>query len=272
MQHSRLSIPISGRPRFYRSGEAAIPIPMHLVEKDDEIAVGLQFICNRPLFGACYLRLTSDYFWAMPYGSGVFVSPFVPSDLILPEMLFPGDIDLLVVPYEGDQLIISRTLAIELKVIRASYERQGKSPNRFGFSQALSLLDHGFPRAAVIHLYTSDESPESAWRDVEIARIVDADSGRVELEGTVKADLMPVDLITRGFGRLKSNRPDSRIGVVSAYFADGSRWEPMGARYESNPNGSVEVMEAVGSYFQTSFKRFMDIPRHDPRPEEHRAA
>lgn len=245
---------------------------MHLVEKDDEIAVGLQFICNRPLFGACYLRLASDYFWTMPYGSGVFISPFVPSDQILSKMRFPGDIDLLIIPYEEDRLITSRTLAVELKVIRASYERQGRSPNRFGFSQALSLLDHGFPRVAVIHLYTSDESPESAWRDVEIARIVDVDSGRVELQGRIKADLMPVDLITRGFGRLKSNRPDDRIGVVSAYFSERSRWDPMGACYELNPNAKAEVMEAVGSYFQTNFERFMDIPRHDPHPEEHRTA
>ena len=157
----------------------------------------------------------------MPPKSGVFVIGFVPSSEVISDMSFPGDINLLVIPYEGDDLVIARTLAIEIKVVRASFENQGKSPDRFGFSQAQSLLDHGFPYAGVLHLIVSDTSPEDAWEEVQVARVID-EEGRVEFVGTTKADMMPANLISRSYGRLKANRQNETIGIIGSYFA---RWK-----------------------------------------------
>ena len=83
----------------------------------------------------------------------------VQMSLLKPAVRFPGDIDILIVPYENDFLQLDRVLAIEVKVVRASFEKQGRSPNDFGISQTKALLRAGFPYCAVAHLIVSDESP-----------------------------------------------------------------------------------------------------------------
>jgi hypothetical protein len=56
---------------------------------------------------------------------------------------------LLAIPYEENEMILSMTIAIEVKIVRACYSNKGKSPNQYGFSQASALLEHGFPYAGV---------------------------------------------------------------------------------------------------------------------------
>lgn len=261
MLRTRLRVPISNRPRLIRHGESAFPLPRDMVEKYDEVAVGMQLLCNRPLFGECYRRLAGKYFGDMPRNSGVLVAGFVPSADVL-DMSFPGDIDLLIVPYEEGELVVSRTLAIELKVVRASFENQGKSPDRFGFSQAESLLDHGFPFAAVGHLIVSDTSPKYALREVLIKSITDPESGKVEDLGSTKIDMMPADLIERSFGRLKANRSNQDIGLLSAYFSETKDWQSMGMSSQHNAQTSRATLHATAAYYKANYNRFMDIPRY----------
>lgn len=40
----------------------------------------------------------------------------------------PGDVDMLIIPYTKDTICFSQSLAIEAKVIRASFNKQNKSP------------------------------------------------------------------------------------------------------------------------------------------------
>jgi hypothetical protein len=266
MTHTPQKIPISQRPPLHRSGDPAVIFPRNWIEQEDEQALGIQLMCDRKLFGLCYLNLAGNYFWEMPRNSGVFVAGFVPSSDIIDHLTFPGDIDFLIIPYEDDKLVVSRTMAVELKIVRASYDNQGKSPNRFGFSQAQSLLDKGFSFVSVIHLFISNDSPEDAWRDVQMVRIVEPETGEAEFAGEEKADLMPADLIERGFGRLKANRPNENIGVVSAYLSERHRWQPMGRPSLRNSETSHEILEAVGDYYHANYKCFMDMPRYDPDP------
>src|SRR5690349_15958157 len=157
-----LRVPLTHRPRRIGDGEVAIVLPKALFEKDDEIALGARLVCNRRLFGACYSGIVPSYYDSMGRESGVMVGGFVRSANVLPAMSFPGDIDLLVIPYENDELVVSETLTIELKAVRAKFAKQGKSPNEYGFSQAKAMLSHGFPYSAVAHLITSDSSPEDS--------------------------------------------------------------------------------------------------------------
>jgi hypothetical protein len=129
------------------------------------------------LFGHAYRALQADYFDEMLLDAGVFIAPLILTHKIFPGMHRPGDIDLLVIPYEGGHLVLERTLAIEFKVIRASFARQGKSPNDFGYSQAAALLDLGIPYVAVGHFITSDSSPRELWHQVMRGEILDS-SGR----------------------------------------------------------------------------------------------
>jgi hypothetical protein len=252
-------IPLVHRPRRLAEGDAVV-LPRRLVEKDDEIALGTRLLCHRRLFGACYQGLLTDYFETMNKGSGVMVGAFIPSTDILPDLRFPGDIDLLVIPYAGDELVISETLVVELKAVRASFAKQGKSPNEFGFSQATALFSTGFPYAAVGHLITSDDSPEDSWRRVLVARIIDPEAGTVEDPQEVSADMLPSDLIARCFGRMKANCNNASLGFFAAYVSDGG-WFPQASAARKNPIVSPQVCEAIGRYYEANYAKFMDIPK-----------
>jgi len=56
--------------------------------------------------------------------SGVMIAHSVPSREISPVIIFPGDIDLLVIPCVGDELIVDQALAIEVKIVRARFKRR----------------------------------------------------------------------------------------------------------------------------------------------------
>ncbi|MFC7367264.1 hypothetical protein [Vreelandella zhaodongensis] len=253
--------PLINRPAFLDSGDIAFVFPQAMQEKSDEIALGHQLICKRRLFGAVYREFLPKFFDNMPPDSGVMIGAFVPTDKVLPGVLFPGDIDLLIIPYASDRLLLSMTLAIELKVVRATYARQGRSPNQYGFSQANALLRCGFPYAGVAHLIVSDESPEDAWRDVYETTIVD-ETGRCSPLRTVRKDMMPSALINRSFGRLRSNCSSDELGYVSVYIANEGIWDPLGRQATHNPDASEETMSAVGDFYELNAHKFLDTRRY----------
>lgn len=255
-QMDSLRIPLRRRPRRIHDGEAAIVLPKTLVEKDDERALGARLVCNRRLFGACYSGIVPRFYDSMGPVSGVMVGGFILSVDILPAMSFPGDIDLLVIPYENDELVVSETLVIELKAVRAKFAKQGKSPNKFGFSQAKAMLSHGFPYCAVGHLITSDASPEDSWRKILMTRVIDADAGTVEDPWETSADLLPADLIDRCFSRLCANCDDDYLGLVAAYVKGKGVWTPSSRPARKNPNIASATVEAIAACYEKRFRRF----------------
>lgn len=138
-----LRFPIKRRPRRVLDGERVL-LPEWMIRKADERYLGIRFVLERQLFGMGYQQLDSNYFNKMPRDSGVMIMGLVPIEEICPGQTFPGDIDLLVIPFEGDELLASRALAIEVKAVRALYARPHRSPNSFGLSQAGALLSLGF--------------------------------------------------------------------------------------------------------------------------------
>lgn len=259
---SEMRLPMQVRPARFKDGERVFEVPKSMVEKSDEMFLGLQLVCNRRLFGDCFRSLMPEYFASMGRDSGVMIRGFVPSDKVLPEMTFPGDIDLLIIPYEGDELIVSQTLAIELKAVRATYAKQGKSPNQYGFSQATAMLERGFPFAAVGHLIVSDSSPEDKWRTMLATRVIDAKADTVEKPWAVVWDMLPSDLIHRCFRRLEVNSKQPLLGLFAAYMGNNETWSPNGKAAERNPKASVQTMEAIARYYYANANSFFDTPRY----------
>lgn len=265
---------ITIRPRAPRHGDVSFMLAKNLVHNFREEALSIGLISRRQLFGYVYSRLQPRYFYEMPRKSGVFIKPLVKTEDIIPGAIRPGDIDLLVIPYEGPQLILERTLAIEIKAIRASFDRQGKSPNDFGYSQAAGLLKLGFPFVAIVHLVVSDQSPESAWRNIKAATILD-EEGRVGQIEDIRADMLPSDLIDRGYGRLSKNCLTPEIGLACAYVGeynqiasdvseDRGYWIPRGRAATFNECTSITTLQSVEQYFNTHVSTFLDNPRYDP--------
>lgn len=259
-------LPLKVKPEHKKDGDVIFYIDQKLVNRKDEIALGLMLISNRQLFGEVYRHLIGEYFYQMGPNSGVLIRPFAKSQDILSNLSFPGDIDLLIIPYEDGRLVVSKTLAIELKILRAKFSNQKKSPNEFGFSQASGLLNAGFPYVAVVHLIVSDTSPEDAWREILMAKVIDADSGAIELLGNEKKDMMPADLIQRSFGRLKAHSLDENLGLLSCYMESENNnaiWSPMGKIAKFNSQSSLQTFERIADYYYENYKFFLDTKRYN---------
>jgi len=241
---------------------------------DDELSLTMALICQRELFGRVYQALQPDYFWMMPKGSGVLIRPTVTTAKVVPNAVRPGDIDLLIIPYHDRELILERTLAIEIKAIRATYEKQGRSPNDYGFSQADALSALGFPYVAVLHLIISNESPEHAWRMMTPARVLD-EYGRVELLQPQPFDMLPSDLMNRAYGRLLANSKTFSHGLAAVYVDRWLRqgnerlpstnlWFPSCRPALFNPRNSQDLMDSVANYYEQNKHSFFATLRHDP--------
>lgn len=254
--------PLRCRPADLPGGAPMFLVPTNAVAKHDERCVTYTWLGNRHLFGEVYRRLLPAYSWNMPMDSGVMIGTFIQSERVLPSLHFPGDIDVLVIPYEGDQLMLSHTLAIEIKVIRASFMRQQKSPNQFGFSQAKGLLAAGFPHVAVGHLIVSDQSPKEAWREMGMTKILDADNGRCAPLEKVRHDMLPADLMRRAHGRLLRNCPDPRLGHFSAYPVAHGTWSPETKEAPHNPLGNFELLDSIFEYYEQNHQDFLWTRSH----------
>ncbi len=226
---------------------------------------------NRRLFGEVYGGLDPEYFFNMPSDSGVFLMPTVLTSHLKTSVSKPGDVDLMVLPYEGDEIMLHKALAVEIKAVRASFLRQGKSPNSMGFSQAAGLKKMGFPVVAVAHLIVSDESPRETWRTVGAFQVVKEDQ-LVQLADR-EFDLMPADLMERVFYRLRSKSPDEDIGLASAYLGstitsltntDGGVWLPWCRPAKTNAEYSRELLVGIAEIFENNAEKFLDTPRFDP--------
>jgi hypothetical protein len=262
---------IRRRPRFIRCGEPYAVLPLAFNEQRHELAVSVAFATDRKLFGEVYSRLQPDYFWVMPQESGVFVRPVVQTSDLSRIHTKPGDIDILIIPYEAGELLLHRVLAIEVKVIRAKYSRQGQSPNEFGFSQAVALRDMGFPYVGLLHLIVSDDSPEVAWQEVQRARVIDK-KGTAERLSPIRIDTMPMNLINRAFGRLESRQTWPELGLAAAYVFSGAfcpqgraatSWQPLASPATRNEM-NLSLLSAVAEYFHENASSFLDNPRFDP--------
>ncbi len=270
--HAPFRRTISARPPLVRDGDLAFALPQRLIDRMAEESVAIRLISKRRLFGEVYSALLPEYFRSMPLGSGVFIQSFVPTANISPGADRPGDIDMLIVPYEGDELILEQTLAIEVKVIRANFARQGKSPNEYGFSQARALMDLGFPRVAVAHLIVSDSSPPHAWREMMAVTVLDK-QGRVSEPRTELIDCLPADLIDRAFGRLQKAASDDEVGLVAAHVghtdsAIGPKrtgiWTASHRPAMPNPKSSDALLRSIAEYFEAEPTWWFDTPRFDP--------
>jgi hypothetical protein len=265
---------VANTPPYYSSGELAVHLPRSMAAQRAEVALIIEFMMRRFLFGLSYSQMQPDYFFDMPRDSGVFIKPLIPTRCIFTGRDKPGDIDLLIIPYEGNQLVLERVLAIEFKVIRASFQKQGRSPNDYGFSQAESLLSLGLPYVAVGHLIVSDESPEKYWQEILCCKVLDED-GLLSQPWPVRVDTMPSRLVERAHGRLLANRTHRSLGLLAAYLTfsgdpamyrrdQESTKVPSGSPALLNPKRSKEALDAVAGHFEQNYKSFFRTPRFDP--------
>ncbi|WP_156962353.1 hypothetical protein [Salinisphaera hydrothermalis] len=105
------------RPRFLDDGDKAVLVDRREYRLNAERALIAQFVCQRRLFGMVYSRLCREVFDSLKEGGGVFLGGLVPSEKLSPNLKYPGDIDLLAIPYQDNKLLVDKTLGVEIKII-----------------------------------------------------------------------------------------------------------------------------------------------------------
>ncbi len=82
------------------------------------------------------------------FANDVLISVNVPrAQLGLDPKKKPGDVDLLIVPFNDSRYHFERSVAIEVKVLRPTTEKPSRNVNSMGFKQISGLLRDGFRRS-----------------------------------------------------------------------------------------------------------------------------
>lgn len=126
----------------------------------------------------------------------------------------PGDVDVLIVPQRNGRWYPTKTMAIEVKILRLNLSNRNKHPRPSGAQQAKGLVRDGFPYVGLLHLIFTEPSPLEEWKPLMHARIID-DFGHVEILGEFPTDTIGTISAQRQFGRLKQKIDGSCIGANS---------------------------------------------------------
>lgn len=226
----------------------------------DEEEIVAHIIADMKIAGRWFSALMPNlYFESGPY-SGLMVTMSAPSHKIVPNMQFPGDIDILAIPYDKNELILSETLVIEIKIIRGEKRRPGKSPNKFGHSQATALVNHGFPHVAIGHIIVTNDPLNTPNREMRVATIGPEET--VSSLEDIKLDMFENDLALRSFGKLKKICENDEIGYFVMNY-DGKRiFEPLGWSCPLNPKCNIELFEKIGHFYEKNYRIFSELPRY----------
>lgn len=236
------------------------PVSRRIKNKWDEESVVANIIANMKVFGQWYSALLPNLYLEAGLHASVMVTMSVPIQKIVSGLSFPGDIDILAIPYKGNYLFPSLTAVVEIKVLRAEKRRLGKSPHRFGFSQASALLEYGFPYVALGHVIVTDDLRDEPNREMLLAKIGHQES--IASLTPIVEDTFEMDLCNRTYGRLMSNTPNDSIGLFAMNF-DGVRvFEALGRACRFNPNYDSELLSEIQKFYAENTDIFLEVPRY----------
>jgi len=187
----------------------------------------------------------------------VFLGNIPRTDLGLSRLGQPGDIDLLIIPHQGNKFHLGKAAAIEIKRLSLKAPRWNKSTDRLGITQANGLLEAGFPYVGILHLIVHDRGPDENHKPVMAARVVDQD-GTMEIEGSSVTDMTGYISSERQLGRLLAHKPDPVIGLNCVSLCDVEQSThrgvmvgmPNGRPAKRNPKASLACVRHISSFME----------------------
>lgn len=72
----------------------------------------------------------------------------------------PGDIDVLIIPFTKTKIYFERTSVYEIKIVRSTRKNPSRNANSLGVTQALGLVEDGFPLVGLVHVSITEPLPE----------------------------------------------------------------------------------------------------------------
>lgn len=226
--------------------------------------------CKRTLANTIQFTLSCAFPHPEHYfAQDVFVSINLPrTELKLLPDKKPGDIDLLIIPFKEEQVLVDRAIAIEAKVLRPTIKNTAKNCNTMGVTQATGLLSDGFPYVGLLHISIPEQSPAKECLSMPInseANGMFAETGEYYL-----ADLFPMRSAGRQEGRLrKLVLPEEISYSAIAMILSEDREDIIGNTIGNsrkgfrNPKVSLELIDNIGELLDSKPELFAKIYWYD---------
>lgn len=203
-----------------------------------------------------------------PWANDILVSVNIPrTELGLNPEQKPGDIDLLIIPFNDFRYFFDRSIAIEVKVLRPTIAKPSRNVNSMGLRQTLGLLRDGFPFVGLIHIAIPESTPsELVWDVPVISDTLGPNGELIETGRSIAIDPFPVVTAERQEGRINTMGLPIEIGFSStglALSADGDRISGgtvgLSRTGLPNPNFSQSLLGDIEKYFINNRESFSEI-------------
>lgn len=178
----------------------------------------------------------------------------------------PGDIDLLIVPFKNG-LLLDRTIAVEVKIVRPTIQKPSRNVNSMGLHQTLGLLDDGFPFVGLLHVVVPEPLPvQWHWR-VPLKSLEADEHGQPKDTGEfILFDPFPRISVQRHEGRLRALPLPSEVAYKSIAFTLSQCREKFTGWHvgeersgQRNPRTSSHLLECVAAFVEQSPEHFRHI-------------
>lgn len=188
--------------------------------------------------------------------SGVYFSKMVQrNELKLERTGKPGDFDILLIPYEGKDILFERTGVIEVKVVRPTIKNPSRNANSFGITQINGLIEDGFPLIGLIHICVPEPTPKNDCSQIKYLSDKARNSEDYEL---VKYDWFPHSAVKNQKRRLISFNLPTFVNLYSSSlsFRENGSCElghdleiDIGEKGDFNPETKAEAIKKIKEHF-----------------------
>jgi hypothetical protein len=224
---------------------------------------------NNILYGQDYLQTWGQY-------TGCYcLKNFLTKDIGLHPQGKPGEIDILLIPFDKTQTYFDRSSAFEVKVAKPHFENIKKGANSDGYSQVMGLVHLGFPYVGLIHIIASRPLPAQEKHNIKSLK---RPANAVETPGRklpgvdeyemMKWDWLPFYAEINQKKRMLSYDIPKYVGLKTItinFYADHSYSLGFSQDLRDfdtgfiNPHRSKETVEKVDKHFKKNRRRYRKI-------------
>lgn len=213
-----------------------------------------------------------------PYAQNILIAINVPRiKLGLNPKDKPGDIDYLIIPYSENDIMISKTIAIEAKIVRPTINNPAKNANSMGGKQAKGLIKDGFPYIGLLHISIPEALPDEMKQNIPIYSGDISDDGQGWNANTFGEtgqykliDMFPAIHASRHKGRIVSMNLPETIGynvIALSITKDGENFSgyTLGDTNKGkyNSDTSIDLIKAIDSLMKNEPEMFTKIIWYD---------
>lgn len=133
----------------------------------------------------------------------------------------PGDIDIIIIPFNNKQIYFEHSSVYEVKVLKPTRVKPYRNANSLGATQIKGLVDDGFPIICLIHVCMTEPLKEAEKAIINFFPLIDIEVEEWEaknfLDETfyVKMDYFSMWSSENQLKRLQAQRLENFIGINS---------------------------------------------------------